>query len=302
MSKKTTGVLLVAVGSRGYAYMAYNMAYSIKHHDRTVKIHLLADECFDDIPPSRRSVFDSWSGPDSLDFRTDGRIDPGKLKTRLYKYLPFDNTLYLDVDGLAMRSLTPLLQTLSSDERFFITSLQGKGTQSEKINYSEWATNEFIAKTFGLKPSQEISAIQSSYAFVRKCREAKSFFNEVEKSYDKVKLSELTYAWGGTMPDELLFSGVISAKDMSVDGPGDVIFFGTRGVTFDPSDIEGNYDILSVYGRASGRSMTAPRFWEYYDMLLFAWNRSHRAGDKLAQPHIYKSVIVKQYKHANQRK
>lgn len=299
MAKKTQGILLIAIGNQGYAYMAYNMAYSIKRLDFDAKIHLLADGCVEHIDQSRRRVFDSISAPEPQDYMSDKGIDPGKLKTRLYKYLPFDETLYLDVDGLAMQPITPRLKAFALDERWFITSEQGRGKQTEKINYSEWASNETIANHFKLDAEQDLVAIQSSWAFIRKCAQAKKFYEQVAKAFDLFDIADLNINWGGTKPDELFFSGMISKYGLSVDGPKDMIFFGTNGSPLEPHQIEGKYAILSVYGKANGRMMTAPRFWEYYDASMYAWTRSARPGSILANHHIYKATIVKQYKHAN---
>ncbi len=298
--KNSKGVVLVAVGSKGYPYMAYNMAYSIKHHDSSVKVHLIADSSFEYLPLNRRGVFDSVSTPKHEDFHTNEKLDPGKLKTRIYKYLPFDHNLYLDVDGIALKSLNPLLEKLSEDERFYITSEQGRGKQSEKINYSEWASNDVIVDAFKLTKAQEIVAIQSSWAYIQKSKESKAFFAKVQKSFDLIDPKDLNYDWGGTMPDELIFSGVISKNNMKVDGDSSIMFFGASTTPQTASDLLRDYSILSVYGNGRGKTMTPLRYWEMYDQFLFKWTKLNRvAGNELAISHIYKAGLVKQYKHAN---
>lgn len=304
MKKETKGVLLVAVGSKGYAYMAANMAWSIKHHDPDVSVHLLCDACYEYIPHDRRMVFDSVSPVDPIDCHTGAILDPGKLKTRLYKYLPFDHNLYLDVDGLCLNSMSITLDALVSDGRYYITSEEGRGKQSEQIKYSVWASNEAIADYFDLKPEQEIVAIQTSWAYMRKCKKAERFFVDVRKAFDRgFPNDRLINLWGGGMPDELIYSGLISKYNLNVAGPENMMFFSERDRNITESEVCARYMFLSLYGNGRGRTMTKLRWWELYDRLMFRWTKEHRDnGDTLATEHIYKHHILKQYKHADNRK
>lgn len=280
--------------------MAFNMAYSIKHNSPKTKVHLVADSSIEYLPHDRRFVFDSIEPAKPEDYISNGSLDPGKLKSRIYKYLPFKHNLYLDVDGLVLSDLSNAFTSLISDDRWYITSEQGRGKLTEKINYSEWATNEAIQEHFKLKDSQELVAIQSSWAYIQKGREAQKFFKEVEKEFEKFPKEKLNYDWGGTMPDELIFSGLISKHNLKVDGLPNLMFFGSSGTAANPAEVEKTHTIMSVYGNGRGRTMTPLRYWDHYDRLMFAWTKKHRlADDELSTTHIYKSTIVKPYKHAN---
>jgi hypothetical protein len=296
--KETKGILLVAFGSKGYPYFAHNLAYSIKHHNRDLKIHLLHDGCLSYLPADRQDVFDSTSLIDFEDLKSWEKTEPGKLKTRLFKYLPFDNTLYLDVDGLAISDLTSTLDAMVKDGRYYITSVQGKGKQSEVIPYSYWASNASIVSFFGLKKDDDLVAIQSSWAFMKK-KGGKKFFDDVQKYYDKgFPKDELLNTWGGQMPDELIYSGCISKHGIDAKGFDSLMYFGHNANAINESEVQAKYKILSLYGQANGsKRMTSLRYWQLYDRLMIKYSRT--AGQIRNREHIYKGGILSQYKHAN---
>ena len=110
------GVVLFAFGKVGYYQAAYNLAYSIKYHSPNVKISLFVD----DIKKCKNATGDINNYVDSLneiehsDLYVDGKFDPAMLKVSLYKYLPFKNNLYLDVDAICLKDIQPLIDDLVS--------------------------------------------------------------------------------------------------------------------------------------------------------------------------------------------
>ena len=52
-------ILLIAFGKRGYAYAAYNLAFSLKHFSPALKITILTDgNIFTHLNPSEQKIFD----------------------------------------------------------------------------------------------------------------------------------------------------------------------------------------------------------------------------------------------------
>lgn len=300
---KSRGILLVALRTKGYAYMAHNLAYSIKYHSEDVKVHLIADRCIEYLRQEKRDVFDSISSLEFDQYHTNGLFDPGKLKTRIYDLSPFSETLYLDVDALCMQDPSSVLDQLSKDGRPYITNVEGSGFDGDEIPYNVWARTSDIVDYFGLEEGQRIYAIQSSWAFFRKSREASKFFTRVKKEYDRgFPMDRLLVEWGGGMPDELIYSGVLSKLEIDASGPEGVMFFGSGQQEVPVSEVVSNHTFLSLYGNGTGRTMTKLRWWTLYDNLLFKYTREHRNnGHQLARTHIYKSGIIKKSKHANNR-
>lgn len=294
------GIILIAIGSKGYAYMAANLAYSIKRFSPSVNISLLCDSVHEKIEPEYKDVFDNLIAVNPSDCYTNGSLDPAKLKIKLYNYLPYEGNLYLDVDALVVKDIQPLIEALDKDGRFYITQKEGEGGHDDHIPYSIWTANHHLVDYFGVEKDKNIVSIQSSWAFIRKNKDADNFFKQLSEYYDKgFPMDKLTIKWGGGYPDELFYSGLVSNLGLDVAFDQKVIYFGHRGNTLNRSEIEKEYYILSMYGNANGNSMTILRYWELYDQLLDKWMREERKSGKSRKEHIYKGQQLKQYKHAN---
>ncbi len=98
------GILLVSFGSATYAKYAYNMAYSIKHYCQSLPIFLYTDGV--GMNQIDQSVFDKV---EHYDFDLS---DPGLNKIKLFEISPFEKTLYLDVDGVCLKDISPLFKSL----------------------------------------------------------------------------------------------------------------------------------------------------------------------------------------------
>src|SRR4051812_43152634 len=122
----TEGVFLTAYGKRGYVWSAYNFAFSIKHFNPDVHITLYHDESlFVHLPEDQHWVFDSLIKiPDEIKF-SNGKIDPAKIKVSVYDILPYDYTLYLDVDAIALKDIQPIFQDLQRQGGYYYTHIMG---------------------------------------------------------------------------------------------------------------------------------------------------------------------------------
>lgn len=292
--KKTKGIVLFAFGRKGYAKMAHNMAMSIKHYNPDIHITYFADQyCLNYSYDAR--VMDSVKKiPDELT-KTKGKIDPAKLKTHIYDLLPYDENLYLDVDGLALKDLQPLIDKLSSSKKYYQTDVVGYGGKGEQINYAIWSDQDTIWNFFNLTKTSKYPAIQSSYCYVKKSDKAKNFFHKVEEFFLKgFPLDKIEMRWGGTIPDELIFSGTCAKMKVNPDSGVRPIFFGFRlkNETRTFEQIQENYYITSIYGNGRGNTMVAPRFVKWYN------DQIKLIGRKMGLPYFTTPSFFKD-KHAN---
>src|SRR6056297_2550144 len=141
-------ILLVAFGKRGYGLMAHNLACSIKKHSPDLKIGLWVDEWLHSQLPDK-SLFDDIRILSESDYRNDkGKVDPAIAKTQIYRLgcEMSDKFLYLDVDGICLNDLQPLLNELKGSQ--IATEIIDKGGKTDKISYNIWASNENIWKFF----------------------------------------------------------------------------------------------------------------------------------------------------------
>lgn len=252
------GILLIAFGKPAYAYMAENMARSIKHHSPNVKVALASDGvhnyCRD------KSFFDTI-----IPFKP--HKDAGHAKLQMFDLSPFDHTLYLDVDGMVLKDIEPLLDHCIADGRPVIADTNNEGGITDKINYAHWATNINAWAWFEIPLDGRFQSTQTSSLYFNKKSKPLQELIERKKHYPKKYLAN---PWGGATPDELIVSGCCAALgwDIAMDKKtiGSPVFFGFRIVpdVKDKNIHERGY-VLSMYGNDR---LVKLRYREMYDRLM----------------------------------
>jgi hypothetical protein len=252
----TKGIILLAWGKRGYGFMAYNLALSIKHFSPNVQITLYAQrECL--IQVGDLSVFDNIIYSDQL------ISDPGRFKASIYKLLPYDNNLYLDIDALCLQDIEPLLNKLSDSDQYYSTFIHGV---YDKYSPNEfplmyWANKDVIWNHYGFT-DEKLPATQSSIQFIRKCAESERLFETFESCFDNpIPLENLKHHWGGTQPDELYLNVALAKLGIAPHIGENVIWFGDNQ-SKRPFQVAVDYYFLSYYGN---RTKVKEVFWDYYD-------------------------------------
>lgn len=291
--QKTKGVFFVCFGKRGYAYSAYNLALSIKYFNPEIQIAILHDDSINSLSHQQKSYFDHFVRlPDDIKF-SGARIDPGKVKTSIYEFLPWDENLYLDIDAICLKDLQPLIDQMSTKEGYYHTDVIGSGGKSDTIEYSIWASNENIWDFFQLKDDATLYAIQSSFCYIKKCKEAEAFFGKVKENFIAGFPREKCVLWGGTIPDELIFSGTISQFGINPDAKARPIFFGNYHDPRTFTKIVEDHYLMSMFGNGKGNTLTKLRYREWYDKLMIKYCY------KFGINHSYKNGAVMADKHAN---
>ena len=154
------GILLVSFGSATYAKYAFNMAYSIKHYCHDLPVYLFSDGIgLDQID---NSVFDKV---ELFDFDSN---DPGLNKIKLFELSPFEKTIYLDVDGVCLKDISPLFKEL--EDHSVYAQVIDYGKREDKITYSEWATNDTIWDHFKLKKNAVLCGLQTSIIYFNRSK------------------------------------------------------------------------------------------------------------------------------------
>jgi hypothetical protein len=267
MSEQTTGIVIMAFGKAAYHEMAYNFALSVKHFDNDIPIQLICDKK-DMLIGHKYWVFNQIDLIEREDIYIDNRIfSPGRAKTRIDKYMAFDNSLYFDIDGIALKSLKPFIEHLLNlpKEGYFYsqtahwTDPKGKTPMANlKQNgpdfpEMQWATLDTIWEYHELPDDAMVTAINSSFMFLRKGEKLTQFFEQVRDNIDNgIPISRLKMPWGGTYPDELAFN--IACAQFRIDpwcGMNPVYFqfansMNGKNVKFACE----NYYILGLYGGA----------------------------------------------------
>jgi len=284
----TTGVVLLAFGKVQYYWAAYNLAFSIRKHNPNVNITVL----FDDSGKALSQCHDFMKyinhigDIDADDIYTNNKLDPGKVKVNLYKYLPYERNLYLDVDAVSLKDIQPMIDELIQSGKNYISHTVGYHTIDKGRDFKEmqWAWADKMWAHFNLLESYVMPAINSSMQWIVKGSQAEAIYRTAKDLYfnNPIPIKELRMKWGGGQPDELYMNVALAihgidpalksyARNDGSEG-GMIHFAMSRGLNY--QDIIDNYYLQSYYGGAG----FTPRFYiDWLDRMLSA---DHKAIGK----------------------
>lgn len=302
---KTKGVVMFAFGKRVYYWAAYNMAFSIKFYSPNIHVTLYVDSIANmkGCTANLEKYVDELKEIDPLDLVTpEGKFDPGRLKVSMYKYLPYDINLYLDVDGVVLKDIEPLFAELESLGKPYASHTVGYHTidKGKDIPSMQWAWATDIWPHFKLDEKAILPAINSSLQYIEKSTKAHSIFKVAESTYkdNPLPVNKLRMKWGGGQPDELYMNVAfaitgydprctnVGVKDGSEEG---FIHFAMRR-TLNYKEVTERYYIQSYYG---GRNFTSVYYIDWLDRMLYNMHREKR------EEFNYKINRIVQQKHAD---
>lgn len=292
----TRGVFLTAFGKRGYIYAAYNFAASIKHNNPDLQIAVFHDESIEFLQPYQKNIFDiTIRIPDEILYRGGvGKFNPGRVKTSIYEFLPFDENLVLDVDAFALKDIEPIFDELEKEGGFYYSHLLGTHTidKGNVIPHLMWADADAFWDKYGLTGETVFPCVNSSFQYIRKCDQTKELFELINKNFDDpVPLHQLKTQWGANQPDELYLDIALAQLGINPAAPRKYLFMANTLTDHRPVDsIELEFPILSMFG---SREMIRPRFRDFYDRKCIEVFR------KLGVNHQYKFIYISSDKHAN---
>lgn len=260
-------VHVFAFGRRGYSFAAANLAASIKRWAPGVRIVLHAEmKWLEHWFAHHRNYFDVIDELPAHTYTNIGRLDPGRLKSRLYDLLPEGEHLYLDADCMAVKDIRPLLERLSKDPRPYIAEVVARGTSRDSIEYCPWVSPAKQAAK--LPEGATIYGLQTSWAFIRKTAggDEKPFFDKVKANHDRTFLpSELDNRWGDCIPDELSYGFTCSQLGVDPGWDRSVMFYGNKITVDTLDDIRASYFLMTQYGRIGRGGSVRPHYLDMYD-------------------------------------
>ena len=277
------GILLIAFGKRAYGFLAYNLAVSIRHHNKTIPIQLVHDEsAISQLTKQQLEIFDIKSL-----VKADLK-NPGQTKIELLKYSQFGNTLFIDVDSIAFKDIEPLIDDLIAQGMQIGTMVYDnyKLTDGDDVQKLNWAYGIDIYEFYKLGKKDILPCINTSIIFYKSS--AIGFFDEVLAKFN-YPANQLKLNWGGTMPDELPFSvALVGKKDYCI--PECAMLFGNKSLPEADLELKEKYYLMSIYG---GRNFTKLRFTDIYDKTMAKYYR------EIGQEYLFKYHLTIGEKHAN---
>lgn len=277
----TQGILLIAFGKQAYAKMAVHMAATLKIHSPDIPIAIAADSRSLAFLKRYTALFDRFDElPQSM-------VDngPGFVKLQMTKFAPYDTTLFLDCDGHCCADVTPMLEV----DKDFASIVVGKGGRNDEITYAHWATNANAWDHFMLEDGDTFYALQSSAILMRK-GEVLDKVTQAVDDFIHFPIAKLKNQWGGTLPDELIWSGAVSRLGIDPDFGMPTVFFGSNH-KLSIAEVKERFMINSAYG---GGSLVKDMYLDWYDRAVqkacrkFGFNKLGGIKYLSRQKHVFK--------------
>lgn len=278
----------MAFGAPEYMFMAAQIALSIKVNSPDLPVQLVHDSTVNYLPFEYRSLFDYYTELNLGHVYRNGKFEPGYAKLKAYEYSVFDETIFLDVDGIALTDLAPIFDLCDT---FYHTEVIGSGGKKDNIEYAHWASNTNIWDQFDLKENQTFYAVQSSFQYFKRSKEMDALAESFETAFDFPK-EKLSNQWGQSMPDELIIGGACSKIDHNPEMPRQITFFGNRGNRKEISEVMSGFFVSSLYGNGKGTRLVMERYVDMYDRLIFKYAREmkmtviRRASQLMKKKHV----------------
>lgn len=289
----TKGILISAWGKRGYIYAAYNLAFSIKHFNRRLPVYLYCEQdLLKSLMPDQQGVFDEII-PIDVSLLHEHEKNPAYIKVTAYDHLPFDYTLLLDVDALALQDLEPCMDDLIRQGGYFYSHILDLWTidKGDNIPNMVWARANDIWEKYKFGPETILPATNSSFQFIKKGEDSKRLLDRMRKNMaDPMPLDKLKTQWGASQPDELYLNVAMAQEGITGKPDREYMFMGNRLDQRPYHVLEKDYFILSIFG---GKNFTKVRYTEWYDKKLVAFHRAH------GKSAFYKYAYIVRDKHAN---
>lgn len=237
----TKGILLVAMGKH-YTRLAYNMAKSIKQYS-DIPIACITD----DTEELLLSEFDQVIAPKIHDYLEGYVFNPFKLKTCIYNYTPFEHTIYLDVDGMALKDLNPLFEfDFQIQEVARYTYENAHTCDMVWIKKADKRLND-IFDAYNIDKETGYPEYNSSIIVFKKSKANEKYFKQARANYNDRRLPFKPI--GGLYPDELAWNLASAQLGHYSDKPEiKPIYFQWENKMMEIKEVKENYFILGMAG------------------------------------------------------
>jgi len=283
-------ILLVAYGMRSYGAYATNLARSIKKYNSDIKIQLVCDR-FNYYTIDLSLFCAVTMKPD------DYFLDPCRVKLCLDELTVFKKTLYLDVDAIALKDITPLIEHFEkTKDALYIPALGIGSALDEKVAGAHWCKPSVWMNHYGLEfnGSSFNYGLQTSMVFWDS-EKTQNYWNYLKALYTPAKRIpkvKLTNTWGQSMqfPDELFHTIACYAFGVKIDTALQPIFFPDE--ERDTTYIFDRYYFLSQFGNIN----VLPYAFRLYDLVVTRMGYYGEKGSSIKAGELYLNKFTRSAK------
>jgi hypothetical protein len=272
-------ITLLAFGRRGYAIATANMVLSLRHHGYGGPINLYLTD-------GMAGMLDEATEREVILHRLGDDLarDPGLCKVMLPSIIEDEASLYLDVDGITMKDVTPLLMQLKADGRPFLAQAAAPFVVGgpDRPQGHWWVAPKTMIERHSLKDGDKIYAVNTSAIWIRKGALAK-LQAEMLKAHAMYTRRDLVHKWGSSIPDELCVSAACAVLGMDPTMPSVACFF-DRAPARAEQVAEAAY-VLPLYGSRHSNGCTSEHKKQLYDGQIRIM-RGRQAASQYASRHI----------------
>lgn len=268
------GYLLIAHTKLSYLQMAFNLAVSMRHAGTKHKIALVTDLNLNWLRDSSGKV-----APEVFDHVIKIPKDlkeiikpfPFYLKTRLPELTPFEDTVYLDVDALFLKSPDYLFDLYGDFGMIVNWKVPGHTKEPRKT----WAKPPELFAYYGFDPNGWFYDTNSSVIRFGKNDLSKRIFEKAEYYYAEHFYPKYYHQGFGHYPDELAFNSALAdvqpEPELQLNNPIKFMHSGSKRTHDELAEILDS-ECFGLYGNAS---VTHPLLYRTYNRLVMDQGREY---------------------------
>ncbi len=267
------GVTLLAIGNKTYGEWAFNMALSIKYHNKDIPIQLVYDpETLKSLNDWHRSFFDVMTIMNPDHYTYEKRFNPAWAKINIYKYTHFDKSLCLDVDAVCLKDLSPIF-----DEKGYKVQTKGYMTRRAWPDDVEiWVHPNKIWERYDLDEKAEMPIVETGIQLIPSDDSTNNiFFFATNLFKNAIPIDELNSGgWGWNQPDELYLGIAMAMLDYKPDFPESIKSLHATYKAKIVNEME-YLEPYYCYGLWGNKALNHSRLIDLYDRLMAKYAKSH---------------------------
>lgn len=207
------GICIVALGYEIYGSYALNLAISLRVYDPNIKIAILCEpKTIAHLTEEELSMFSGIITIPEEEFTVGDSKQYQRVKLLVYKYTPFERTMYMDADNIWLDKKVSWLYGEIGHNDFYIGyngEFNPKNNTKSKYTYTYWGEPAKICKYFGIK--NLLPQTVSGFYYFKKTKWVEEMFEEALRVYDDPKAPTIT--WAGGKADEYCFNVALAKKN-----------------------------------------------------------------------------------------